>query len=339
MTSESTGPERSNGASDLTEALAAAVVADYGFAEPVRVRRLGDGLSPTFMVKTPGRQAVARVSEPSVRPEAHVALEVELLAALGERGLSVSCPYRSNNGALYTSLTHPFSGRRQLVVYGLLQGHQPRMTPGAGERMGRLLAEFHAGADEVALAGSPPALDRPALLEEPLAWVRARLAPTQDDVDAPSPAVATLESVVIHLGRLWPEAAAGPGACGIVHGDAHHLNFLEHDERVALFDFELLATGWRVYDLATLIWGTFGRGGDAALWEAIVRGYSSQRRLDQDETRLMPVFVAVRQLWWLGFHARHWGRWRRPWLGPGFFEQGVGLLEFIAAETCGYPRD
>jgi len=312
-------------------ALGPTIAALYGFPEPVRVRKLGDGLGSTYIVQAPGRQAVARVSNSSLRPATHLTFELELLASLEARGLPVAGPYRLTDGTLFAVLDDPSRGERHLALYRFLTGHQPRLTLETGLALGRLLAEFHVAAEIVGPPGTLPHLDRRALIEEPVASVKERLtSPTGAETSM------TLDSVVGFLARLWPEASSEPGAYGLVHGDSHHLNFLEDDGRLALFDFELLARGWRAYDLATLIWGTFGRGGDAALWDAMVRGYSSVRRLGESEARTVPVFVALRQLWWLGFHARHWGRWRRPWLNPGFFDGGVELLQFIAAQACGY---
>jgi len=100
-----------------------------------------------------------------------------------------------------------------------------------------------------------------------------------------------------------------------------------------------VALGRRAYDLATLIWGTFGRGGKAEMWDAMVRGYASRRRLGEQEAGTVPLFVCLRQLWWMAFHARHWGRWRRPWLGSRFFVDASELLEFVANQSCDYRRD
>lgn len=123
---------------------------------------------------------------------------------------------------------------------------------------------------------------------------------------------------------------------GFSHGDAHHFNAIQsHDNEVILLDLEDSAWQWRAYDLATAIWGTFGRGGSVAIWNELIAGYSSICPLSEDEADLIRYLIFARHLWWLGLHARYWDRWPQRYTRSHFFDSGVDLLLIISKDVCG----
>lgn len=123
---------------------------------------------------------------------------------------------------------------------------------------------------------------------------------------------------------------------GFSHGDAHHFNAIQsHDNQVILLDLEDSAWQWRAYDLATAIWGTFGRGGSAAIWNELIAGYTSICPLSEDEANLIRYLIFARHLWWLGLHARYWDRWPQRFTRVHFFDSGVDLLLMISKDVCG----
>lgn len=331
-------PEIGTGGTNLGQAIALV----YDLPGPVRVRRLGDGLGSTYLINSSSGQFVARVNDPALRPECHFAYELELLSRLELRGLPVAGPYQvSGRRAFYATLPGPGGTECQLALYRFLRGYQPRLSTLTGEAMGRVLAEFHVATDQVSPPGEPPTLDRRELLEQPLSALRERLASPDGSLELNGEqALAAIEPVTSFLHRLWPNEGREAGAWGLIHGDYHHFNLREDGTgQMAILDFEHVALGHRAYDLATLIWGTFGRGGKAELWDAMVRGYISRRQLSELEAQTIPLLVCLRQLWWMGFHARHWGRWRRPWLDHRFFVNASELLEFVATQSCCYRRE
>lgn len=123
---------------------------------------------------------------------------------------------------------------------------------------------------------------------------------------------------------------------GFSHGDAHHFNAIQsHNNKVILLDLEDAAWQWRTYDLATAIWGTFGRGGTSAIWNELIAGYSSISPLGDDEANLIRYLIFARHLWWLGLHARHWDTWPQRFTRDHFFDSGLDLLLMISKDVCG----
>ncbi len=122
---------------------------------------------------------------------------------------------------------------------------------------------------------------------------------------------------------------------GITHGDMHHMNAIKASNgNMILIDLEDMGWQWRVYDLATAIWGTFGRGGGALIWNELITGYSSQHKLSKTEEMLIRYLIFARHLWWLGLYARNWELWPLGYTLRQFFEPGLELLEIIAKEVC-----
>lgn len=55
--------------------------------------------------------------------------------------------------------------------------------------------------------------------------------------------------------------------------DAHHLNAIQTTlGQTVIIDFEDVGWQWRIYDLATAIWGTFGRGGPLKFGKSLFQG-------------------------------------------------------------------
>lgn len=126
-----------------------------------------------------------------------------------------------------------------------------------------------------------------------------------------------------------------PYLLGVTHGDLHHMNAIKASQGIILIDLEDIGWQWRVYDLATAIWGTFGRGGSAFIWDELINGYSAVHDLSQTEAMLIRYLIFVRHLWWLGLNARNWELWPRRYTIKQFFEPGLELLDIIAKEVCG----
>lgn len=132
------------------------------------------------------------------------------------------------------------------------------------------------------------------------------------------------------------EAYQDRALVGFTHGDAHHFNVIQADDgKMVWIDMEDSSWQWRVYDLATAIWGTFGRGGTAPVWDKLIAGYTSVRPLSDEEATLIRFLIFARHLWWLGLHAANWNRWPQRYTSEQFFESGIGLLKAIGKDVCG----
>lgn len=94
---------------------------------------------------------------------------------------------------------------------------------------------------------------------------------------------------------------------GVCHGDLHgntNAAFAK-DGKLTHYDFDLCGYGWTAYDIAEFrLAREIHSGHDPkeveGLWDAFLKGYGSVRSLSENDFAVVPVFVAIRQLWLFG---------------------------------------
>lgn len=92
---------------------------------------------------------------------------------------------------------------------------------------------------------------------------------------------------------------------GFCHGDCHGSNVHNDNGLLTQFDFEDCAIGFRAYDIATFKWAIRGEHNEKDLWPSFLKGYHSVRQPGVEDLKSIPVFVAIRQLWWIAFIIRN----------------------------------
>ena len=188
------------------------------------------------------------------------------------------------------------------------------------------VARLHAAWDDFASSHRRFALDLDHLIDAPAAALVPFLRDRPDDL-------AYLRALTAFLRRSveeWGDALSW----GVCHGDLHGGNaHLGADGSVTLFDFDCGGMGYRAYELAVFRWGTAAAWGKDAdrFWAQFVKSYGAEHPLAQADLDAVPVFVAIRQLWWMGLQAANADDWgSRRWLG----ERSMDLYLMRAAHWC-----
>ncbi len=128
---------------------------------------------------------------------------------------------------------------------------------------------------------------------------------------------------------IWDEIKLG-------HGDAHIFNLVQTARSQACwFDFEDVYLGPRAYDLGTMVWSTLRHKYSQPLWESALRAYSLNTSISKNILGCIPLFVALRQIWWLCFHSKHWGSYTMHNDPHVFFQEGLAIIEDICRDACG----
>lgn len=107
-----------------------------------------------------------------------------------------------------------------------------------------------------------------------------------------------LDQVAQQLRAPMSELASKPDAMGLIHADLLAKNILFRVDSIAALDFEYCGLGFYLYDLAPLLWQLKGeRAADYRMLEdAMWRGYTTVRRMDEGDRSLLETFIAARQL-------------------------------------------
>ena len=114
---------------------------------------------------------------------------------------------------------------------------------------------------------------------------------------------------------------------GLCHGDLHKTNLLCADDQLTILDFDLCGVGWRSYDLAVLWWSTRFLPQAQAIREAYLAGYGTIRPLDALEMRVLPYWVAIRDIFIIATELKHAQRGvAGVVIDAGFFAQHLQFL-------------
>mgnify|MGYP000182659935 CR=1 FL=1 len=219
-----------------------------------------------------------------------------------------------------TSLAAP-EGERVGALFASAGVVEAREISAAQSRdLGRLAGMLHATVDGGNASYARPPIDEDALIDAPLAATRGAIAGGDD--------LAFLETVAERVRHRLSELPRGAPDYGYCHGDLHPGNVrFDTSGQPTLFDFDFCGDGWRAYDLAVFLWNTFGerrpRRWRESRWRAFLRGYREVRPLPEGLDEAVPLFLAARQIWFIGLDFGGNGGWLPQWLTPQYLQEQV----------------
>ena len=279
----------------MTTAEAAEALAAWGPGAPPRL--IKDRENAVYEVRLrSGSRAALRLHRPGYQSAEAIRSELVWTEGLADAGLPVPRPVASAQGELIQILS---TGRIASVVEwvtGEPLGEAWTPLPGTAalqadtfRRIGALLARLHAATDALSL---PPGFTRPAwdedgLLGETPLWGRFW----------ENPALTGPERGILRAARTEARARLAtlrPAAdYGLIHADLMRENLLIDGTTIRLIDFDDSGSGFRLYDLGTLMLQNLDEPAYPDLVAAAAEGYASLRPLDAAR---IPMFVMLRCL-------------------------------------------
>jgi Ser/Thr protein kinase RdoA (MazF antagonist) len=263
------------------------------------------------------------------RSYGEVRYELDLLAHLHRHGVAVALPLPRADGHRITTLAMP-EGPRQAVLYAFAPG-RPFRWPFYQDQdecraLGVALGALHDAADRIASPLSRPAMDRPALLDAPLAEIAPHLA------DRPADWL-YLVGLAERLRRRLTALVAEGLDWGVRHGDYHPGNAtIDADGTVTVYDFDACGPGWRMLDLVRVhAERAKGPEGEPA-WEAFLAGYAGRRHGGEGvapaDPAALPALVAAAGIYGIGLKLRGIARtwWDSWWLPLVFLDEQLAFL-------------
>ncbi|MGV8986845.1 MAG: phosphotransferase enzyme family protein [Cypionkella sp.] len=271
-----------------------------------------------YRVETPTPVAL-RLHRPGLRSRVELISELDWMAALESRGLSVPRPIPARDG----QLCHQIGGQIVDVLTwleGVPLGSQGRLNPAIDgpvsyRALGEAMARLHDMSDD----WIPPAhFQRPAwnldglLGQAPIwgrFWENPRLAP--QDASLLQQARVTARARLKALPRT---------DYGLIHADLVQENVLiGADINTAgphLIDFDDGGYGYRLFDMATVLNHILREPDPEPLQQTFTQGYLSQRQID---LAALPLFQAIRAFSYVG------------WIVPRLAEPGADarLTRFV----------
>ena len=261
-----------------------------------------------FKVRLPdGGHAALRLHRPGYHSQASLRSELLWMDDLRCNGLRVPQPLPATDGS---SLLVAIGGREPQFadLIGWVAGKQIGETgkpleysPGElaviYHALGGVMADMHNVADRWATPAEfhRPAWDAEGLLGDGPLWGRFW------DCSALS------ASDRRFLGDLRPrlrerlQAVATNLDFGLIHADLVRENVLLDGGSVALIDFDDCGYGWRLFDIATTLLRNRQEDHYALIRSSLLEGYRSRRTLEESALALLPLFLLLRSLTYIGW--------------------------------------
>ena len=265
-----------------------------------RGKLCADGLNYTYLLEQGRKKHALRLYRPGWRSAEQVDFELAQLRFLHAVGLPVARPLPAKDGR-FSVPVRLADGPSRGVLFSFAPGSPRPEKPvlPAAKQVGTLLARLHEAQDLFAPKAALPPMDQQRLVSLPLAQLRPFKASFGEDW-------AWLQSSAALIRRSLDRLPKTAPAFGLIHGDPHNWN-MNYDAKTGvytLFDFDLSTRGWRLFDLATFLWGSgWPEKGFGAGSRALLQSYAQQRPLSPVELRELPAMMAARHLWWMGFQA------------------------------------
>lgn len=239
-----------------------------------------------FFFKRQRQDYVLRFTHASERPVAAIEAEVDYVNFLAEKGLRVAQPVRSLAGN-YVEPVETSLGLFHAVVFEKVEGKQldlEELTPDQVISWGKALGELH----QISTAYGK--VERPTW-EEQLEWV-AEILPAEEIA-----ALQALDRLKSQLEQLYLHEEN----FGLVHYDFELDNILWAGDQPGIIDFDDSAWYWFVADIVFALRDLFGDSAEGVDLQDewllyFIQGYRGVRPLDQEELKLIPLFLRVHNL-------------------------------------------
>ncbi|HSF63769.1 MAG TPA: phosphotransferase [Paracoccaceae bacterium] len=231
-----------------------------------------------------GARAALRLHRTGYQGDTAIRAELDWTAALADRGLPVPRPLPHRDGDVLLRLP---SGRFASAISwidGAPLGRAGQPLPGTPAEqadrhraLGRLMAAVHAATDAIAMPAPWPRPDWgvEGLTGEAPFWGRFWEHPALTP-----PQAARLRAVRQALRDRLAALAAQGADQGPIHADVLRENVLVNGRSLSLIDFDDSGTGFRLYDLGTVLSQNLYEPAYPAIRAALVEGYAETRPAD-----------------------------------------------------------
>ena len=299
------------------EKLASTALHHWSMNENARLQLLKYRENAVFSVTgADGRRYAMRIHRAGYHSDDELRSELQWMDALNQAGIQTPNVIAAKDGALFkvvqeASVPEP----RQVDLLAWVEGESlGSVEEGASadaeevvkqyRTVGELMARLH---NQAQVWQRPEGFTRHAwdidglLGEQPFwgrFWELESLSPGQ---------VALIQRTRGAVREELERFGQGEDRYGLIHCDFLPENLLCGEDGIRLIDFDDAGFGWHLFDIATSLFflKLMGDGNADAIENAFVEGYRSQRDLPDSHLAMLPTFLLLRGLVYLGWaHTR-----------------------------------
>lgn len=274
------------------EELLSKLVPLYKLENPKTCQFWQRGVNDTYQIHTSDEMYSLRVYRHKLRSKDEIDYEVSALNYLSTQGANVAFPIEKYEGGYVSEIQAP-EGLRYVIVTTHAKGSEPNYDNAeTGRLFGESIAELHNISEGFETNHNRPRLESEYLLDRSLDVIFpfCQNMPAEQKV---------LVDAAVNLNRTLISARSNSLDVGFCHGDCHGCNVHYNGGSLTHFDFDCCGFGFRVFELATFKWGILGDKNEKELWSMFLNGYSSKRKIPDDDMALVDIYVVIRQIWWM----------------------------------------
>lgn len=254
------------------------------------------GLNDTYQVRSGNEIFYLRISQANKYIFKDIEEEAEIINLLVKNGVHAASPVCCNNGKFVWIINAP-EGERYCILF-----KEAKNSPSGSEtkkhfNLGQTVAQIHTITDKYDISVNRKGFEPDHLIDIPLTLIKQHF--NEEDFNYLELAS---KRCIEHAVCMLPLTKPYYGFC---HGDIQPNNYRFTGDIPELFDFDCMGTGWRSFDIAVFLWNMSmanEKYGECNDWHAFLDGYNSVRVLTENEMKALPVFCALRMIWFLGIH-------------------------------------
>lgn len=258
------------------------------------------GMNDLYRIRTADETYFLRIGLANLHQKKEYEEEIAILLDLKQAGVSVVSPIGSITGEYLWEIVAP-EGLRYGILFKEIKSNPAKNKQAMLTCLGKNIAKIHQRADEKQYVCSRNPIDLYALIEEPLPLLKPYLENRQEDYQF------LLESSAKLKEKIQGTLEKREPFYGFCHGDLHSRNIYFEGIEPTLFDFDCMGVGYRIYDLCVYAWNESYQNEEFLTgeeWYALLKGYEQVRKLTKEEQSCVEAFLALRQLWMMGLHAK-----------------------------------
>lgn len=278
------------------------VIERYDLQKGTICKYLCQGLNDSYLLTAGTKKYIFRLYRRLWRTIEKISAEVDLLVQLEKHSAPIAGVVHDQHGKSIQSLECPEGKRYGILMHCAANTEREShcIITGNAYQYGKAMAKLHNAMKRCESPEGVTALNVDHLIWEPLTLAEQAFPDNNDELrhlrHFALPLAEQINSVGNHTSR------------GLIHGDLTGGNAcIDEDGNFVFFDFDCCGYGWIAYDLAVFLWSATLNGKDKILWPELMSGYRSEADLKDQDLALVPLLVAARNCWIMGYSISQMG--------------------------------
>jgi len=278
---------------------------DYWDLNNTRIELISVSENLVYRVEDDRRRTYAlRIHRPNYRTLTELKSEQLWSAALNQSGVSVSVPIPSRDGQGYVEIVSPRTTEtRYASVVNWVEGETLATLTKKEfdkdkrlvyfEQLGQIAARIHNQATswQLPTGFKRHSFDADGLVGDAPLWGKFWNVPQLS-----CPQRKLVIDARSRIFKMLLDCDKDPNLYSLIHSDLSPYNILVNSDDLHVIDFDDAGFGWHQYELAGALYRYQSSSDFFEIQKALIRGYRTQRVLNDKAIKMLPIFLLIRAL-------------------------------------------